>query len=145
MQRVNSSGRPGVAAERGGTIYATFFQGVRIPADRDKDRDADRVQLGIRIIDRLQTHWCLLDDRHYLWHRYAAPEAEQWKELSVEFANPSRGRWEVFPSDGNWLYCAEKPDVTAILALVIEVGKDTGGIAPTSGRGVIEVADFSIT
>ena len=54
---------------------------------------------------------------------------------------PQDAEWRTFDRDGNYLYCADEPDLTDILAVVIEMARSSGSKnIPAPGRGVIELA-----
>jgi hypothetical protein len=112
---------------------------ARIPAAVEEG-DLRKVQLGIRIIDALKTHWIYSYLEGYRALVVDYNDKEQWAEHTIDL---SGRRWKVFETDGNALYHAEKPDFSMILAVVVEVGKRNAGRSG-SGKGVVELKDFSV-
>ena len=111
----------------------------RIPTSLEEG-NLRKVQLGIRIIDALKTHWIYSYLEGYRALVVDYNEAEKWVEHIV---NLSGGRWRVFETDGNALYHGDKPDFSMILAVVVEVGKRNAG-RPGSGKGIVELKDFTV-
>jgi hypothetical protein len=118
--------------------FRTLKFSARIPPDIDEG-DLKRVQLGIRIIDALTTHWIYsyLEGYRPLYVDHTG--TEQWQECTVNLSS----KWKVFETDGNALYNDDKPDFSSILAVVIEVGRRNAQ-RPGSGKGIVELKDFGV-
>lgn len=119
--------------------FSTLKFLARIPAAVEEG-DLRKVQLGIRIIDALKTHWICSYLEGYRALVVDYNDTEQWVEHTIDL---SGGKWKVFETDGNALYHGGKPDFSMILAVVIEVGKRNAGRSG-SGKGVVELKDFTL-
>ncbi len=123
--------------KEGGFSTLTFL--ARIPAALEEG-DLKIVQLGIRIIDALKTHWIYSRLEGYRALVVDSTEPDRWVQHRV---NLSSGKWKVFETDGNALYHGEKPDFSMILGVVVEVGKQNAGRSG-SGKGIVELKDFTV-
>jgi len=119
--------------------FRTLKFSTRIPADVE-EKDLKKVQLGIRVIDALNTHWiyCYLEGYRALF--VDSNETAGWTEQTIDL---SPNKWKVFETDGNSLYHDELPDFSMILAVVVEVGGRNAGRSG-SGKGVVEFKDFTL-
>jgi TIR domain len=122
---------------------------ARIPHNIQQT-DLKKVQISIRVIDALTTHWKYIlrtgrDDCYEPLIVEASNPTDEWIDFQIELNN--RAKWQVFESDGNWKYHAPDPEFTSILAIIIEVGS-TGnkGVLPrpSEGQGIVDVKDFTI-
>ncbi len=145
-----SSAPSNVAIRPGGMVLIYREEGfqkikfkARIPSESSRKTDLKKIQLSIRVIDALTTHWKYMKRGDY----YEALIVEdigtnEWTDMEVDLSNRDR-KWKVFESDGNWLYRAKDPDFTAILAIIIEVGSEHAQ-RPGAGQGIIDIKDFII-
>jgi len=140
----NKEGAPGNVAFRingrnllykeGG--FRTLKFSTRIPADSEQG-DLPTVQMGLRVVDALKTHWIYSREE---WYKALYAEKGEWSEQTIDL---SKAKWNVFPTDGNALYHDDKPDFSMILAVVVEVGGRSPGRAG-GGKGVVDIEDFSV-
>jgi hypothetical protein len=112
---------------------------AKIPANV-RSGELREVQLGIRIVDALKTHWMYSYLEGYKPLYVGKTEPKEWQEFKVDL---SGGNWQVFKTDGNALYHDERPDFSMILAVIVEVGK-RNALRPGSGKGVLELKDFAV-
>ena len=116
-----------------------FF--ARIPPDIE-ETDLREVQIGIRVVDAMMTHWmyALQDGYKPLYVKYG--EVEEWVPHTIDLSDHP-ARWKVFQADGNHLYHDRRPDFSMILAVVVEIGSKNAQ-RPGSGNGVLELMDFAV-
>jgi len=127
--------------KKGGFTTLTFQ--ARIPADALKP-DLGQVQLGIRIVDALQTHWMYALREGYFPLYVEHSSADEWAPYAIDLSARGKSGWKVFEVDGNALYHGERPDFSTIQAVVVEVGR-RNPLKPGPGCGVVEIKDMAVT
>jgi hypothetical protein len=127
-----------VSSPAGGFQQLRFS--ARIPSPEHGAQPTTAISIGVRIVDALTTHW----EYCYAPHEYRLltinPDSH-WQEFFIPLTDPDD--WEVFASDGNYLYHDAVPDFSQILAVVIEVGSLSKG-RPGAGKGTLQLKDFKV-
>lgn len=97
--------------------------------------DGREPALGVafRLIDGQATQWTY--GNRDMRQVFRIPVSDAWTRIALDL----RGDWELFESDGNYHYAADKPRFTVISAVVIEVGTP-GGSRPGAGAGELEIS-----
>lgn len=112
------------------------------PKRNSKKNYLSTVQLGVRLVDFLGTHWKHIDRQGYQARTVdCSDEAEQWKTIAISLKKGEK--WELFDADGNWRHRASQPDFRTVLALIVEVGSEHAE-RPGPGRGMIEIKDIEL-
>jgi predicted alpha/beta hydrolase family esterase len=119
---------------------------ARIPSET-QEADLNKVQVSIRVIDALTTHWKYIKPGRSEYYEPLIVESSNtaggWIEMKVDLGN--HDKWHFFDSDGNWKYRASYPEFTSILAIIVEVGShQKNGHCPGEGQGIVDIKDFSI-
>jgi TIR domain len=113
------------------------------------DRYADGVDVSVRLVDGMKTHWQYQRNHRPVTYRCSQPG--EWKTVSLSLADdpPGPGEWEPFEDDGNYHYRSKKPDFSTILAIVVSFrplwkAHKRGNLVVMPGQAVLDVADFEI-
>ena len=145
---IRLEGRDPVLPKQGTSIKSLKFDARIHPDDPgNPNPPKDDLQLAIRVVDALQTHWeCLSSIGGHKCFPLKASAGDEWTSFAIPLTTSGKRnfRWRVFESDGNWLYNSKRPDFSTVLALVIEVGTLQGeGNRPGPGKGIIDFKNFT--
>jgi hypothetical protein len=113
---IRPEGRCPVLAPQGASLASLTFDARIRPDDEGRARD---LQLAIRVVDALQTHWeCQSVNGGQKYFPLRANLKDGWASFSIPLSIPGKRDfvWSVFKSDGNWLYRSSRPDFSTVLA-----------------------------
>lgn len=96
------------------------------------EKNPETISVGIRVVDRLGTHWSYAKSGDY--HFVTNINPGETKEAICDLNSK---HWVLFTPDGNRQYHVGAPDFSIIPAVIIEVGGPNGNRRPSVGRGTI--------
>lgn len=97
------------------------------------------VTVGFRVIDRYGRHWSHARGDSY---ELQTMNSTNWTAMKkVELAGKT---WTPFEADGTPHSAGLKPDFSAILAVVVEVGGEINPSRPSAGSGVVHLKGFRL-
>ncbi len=119
----------------------------RIPppeSTSEKQPQSDKVQLAVRLIDALGTHWEYAY-KHDDYVPLVVSRGQAWTNIAINLQGKT---WIVFPTDGNHEHAAQRPVFSEIKGVIIEVGAPSRAGAlcrPSPGSGRIDIGKIALT